>query len=152
MKKLVLCLFPVMLLAGCASTLDDQTYSRDEARRVQTIEFGTLEALDSVTLEGERSGISNVAGAVVGGIAGSTVGGGKGAQLTSVLGAIAGSVAGESIQERATRAPGLQLTVRLDTGGLISVVQEASDEERFEIGQRVRIVRSGGEVRVSPWQ
>lgn len=151
MKKLLLLLLPFSILAGCASSLDDQTYSRDEARKVQTVEFGTLEGINTVTLEGDSGGLSKFAGAIVGGIAGSTLGGGKGQSLTTAAGAIAGSVAGGAVEEKATRAKGLELTVRMDSGQLISVVQEASDEERFDIGGRVRLLRSGGNVRVTPW-
>lgn len=150
-KKLSLIFLPLLLLAGCASSLDDKTYSRGEAKRVHTIEFGTLEAINSVTIEGDRGNLSRFAGAVVGGIAGSSIGSGKGSQLGASIGAIAGSIAGGEVEERATRAAGLELTVRKDNGELISVVQEAVDDERFEIGQRVKLVRSRDGVRVTPW-
>lgn len=150
MKKLIALFLPLFVLAGCASSLDDKTYSRDEAKRVHTIEFGTLEAINNVKIEGDRGDLSKFAGAVVGGIAGSTVGSGKGSHLGASLGAIAGAVAGGEVEEHATRADGLELTVRKDSGELISIVQEAVDEERFEIGQRVKLVRSRDGIRVSP--
>lgn len=150
-KKLSVIFLPLFVLAGCASSLDDKTYSRDEAKRVHTIEFGTLEEINSVLIEGDRNNISKFAGAVVGGIAGSTVGSGTGRQLGTALGAIAGSVAGGEVEERATRAKGLELTVRKDSGEIISVVQEAVEEERFEIGQRVKLIRSRDGIRVTPW-
>ncbi|MCW8885595.1 MAG: glycine zipper 2TM domain-containing protein [Motiliproteus sp.] len=151
MNKLGAVMVALLMLSGCASTLDDKTYSRDDARRVQQVEFGTIEAITDVVIEGRRSGVSKVAGAVVGGIAGSSVGGGKGKDLTTALGAIAGTIAGEAIEERSTRANGQDLTVRMDRGELISVVQELTEQGRFRTGDRVRILRLNGEVRVSPW-
>lgn len=150
-KKLSVIFLPLLMLAGCASSLDDKTYSRDEAKRVHTIEFGTLEEINNVTIEGDRNNLSKVAGAIVGGIAGSTVGKGTGRQLGTALGAIVGGVAGGEVEERATRAKGLELTVRKDSGEIISVVQGAVEEERFEIGQRVKLIRSSDGVRVTPW-
>ncbi len=141
---------PLLFLAGCASSLDDKTYSRDEAKRVHTIEYGTLEGINVVQIEGDRGNLSKIAGAIVGGIAGSTVGSGTGRQLGTAIGAIGGSVAGGEIEERSTRAKGLELTVRKDSGEIISVVQEAVEEERFSIGQRVRLIRSQGGMRVTP--
>ncbi len=141
----------ILLVAGCASTLDDATYSRDQARRVQTVQFGTIEAINGVVIEGRRGVVGKVAGAVVGGIAGSGVGGGRGQDIATVLGAVAGTVVGETIEEQATRANGLDITVRMDRGELISVVQESTDQDRFRIGDRVRILRIDGDTRVAPW-
>jgi len=151
MAKLITALMMALVLLGCASSLDDKTYSRDQARRVQQVQFGTVEAITDVVIEGNRSGISKVAGAVVGGIAGSGAGGGTGQDLTTALGAIAGALAGEAIEEGMTRANGLDITVRMDRGELISIVQERAEDDRFRVGDRVRILKIDGSTRVSPW-
>ena len=44
-----------VLLSGCASNLTGDTYSRDEARRVQTVRTGTIVALRPVQIEGTLS-------------------------------------------------------------------------------------------------
>ena len=141
----------LLFLTGCASSLDGKTYSRDQARRVQTVQFGTIEAIIDVVIEGERGGASKVAGAVVGGIAGSGLGGGKGKELTTVLGVIAGAVAGGAVEEQVTRADAWDITVRMDRGRLISIVQERSEDDQFRVGDRVRILKIDGITRVSPW-
>ena len=41
-----------MLLTGCKSSLTGDSYSRDEARRVQTVRMGTIESLRPVKIEG----------------------------------------------------------------------------------------------------
>lgn len=46
-----------MLLTGCQSSLTGDSYSRDEARRVQTIRMGTIESLRPVKIEGTKTPI-----------------------------------------------------------------------------------------------
>jgi len=48
---------------------------------------------------------------------------------------------------RRTRKDALEITVKLDGGGLIAIVQEA--DEQFNPGEKVRIVEGGGTTRVS---
>jgi outer membrane lipoprotein SlyB len=43
-----------LLLGGCASSLTGDSYSRDEARRVQTVRMGTIESLRPVKIEAPR--------------------------------------------------------------------------------------------------
>ena len=142
-------LLPIAIVsAGCASGLGSGDYERREARRVYEVRMGVVESVRSVRLEGTESGVGAAAGAAVGGIAGSTVGGGKGQTIGAVLGAVAGGVAGAAAEEALTRKPGLEITVRLDSGRTIAVVQEDTGE-RFAIGDRVRVLESGGQARVS---
>lgn len=63
-----------LLLGGCQSSLTGDSYSRDEARRVQTVRMGTIESLRPVKIEGTKTPIGGGAGAIVGGVAGSAVG------------------------------------------------------------------------------
>lgn len=136
------------LLAGCASGLGGADYERTEARRVQEVKMGVVESVRSVKLEGTQSGVGAVAGGVVGGIAGSNVGGGKGSAIAATLGALAGGLAGAAAEEVATRKPGIEITVRLDGGRTIAIVQEDTGES-FNPGDRVRVLESGGQARVT---
>ena len=138
----------VLLLGGCAQGLGGGAYSRTEARRAMTVQFGTVESVRAVQLEGTKTPIGSVAGAAVGGIAGSSVGGGRGAAAAAVIGAVAGGVAGAAIEEGATRTRGVEVTVRLDDGQFLAVVQ-ADEGEAFRAGERVRVLRDAGTVRVS---
>ena len=59
-----------------------------------------------------------------------------------------GGVAGSAIEESVTRQPGLEITVRLDSGRMISVTQAA--DEPFYRGDRVRLLTSDdGTARVA---
>ena len=138
----------VFLLGGCAAGLGGGDYARAEARRAMTVQFGMVESVRAVQLEGTKTPVGPVAGAAVGGIAGSGVGGGRGAAIATVLGAVAGGVAGAAIEEGATRKPGVEVTVRLDNGEYLAVVQEDGGEQ-FRAGERVRILYDGGTTRVT---
>ena len=135
------------ILAACASSNSGNVYSRDEARRVQTVKTGVVESVRAVKLEGTKSPVGTIAGGAVGGIAGSSIGGGRGSMIGAVLGAVAGGLAGSAAEEAVTRKNALEITVKLDGGGLVAIVQEA--DEQFNAGDRVRIVENGGTSRVS---
>lgn len=136
-----------LFLVACASSNSGSVYSRDEARKVQTIRTGIVESVRQVKLEGTKSPVGTIAGGAVGGIAGSSVGGGRGSAIAAVIGAVAGGLAGSALEEGVTRKDGVEITVKLDGGSLIAVVQEA--DEIFSAGERVRIIESGGTARVS---
>jgi outer membrane lipoprotein SlyB len=135
------------VLSGCASTSSGSVYSSSQARQEQTVRMGVVESVRQVTIEGSRSGVGAMAGGVVGGVAGSNVGGGKGSSIGSVLGAVAGGVAGNAIEQGATKKQGLEITVKLDSGELRAITQEA--DEAFRPGERVRLLSGGGVTRVT---
>ena len=136
-----------LVLGACASSNSGSAYKRGETRQVQTVKMGVVESVRQVRLEGTKTPIGGGAGAVVGGVAGSSVGGGRGQIITSVLGAVVGGLAGAAAEEGLTRKDGVEITVKLDSGNMIAVAQEA--EEVFAPGDRVRIVESGGVARVT---
>lgn len=136
-------------LAGCASSLTGDTYSRDEARRAMVVRYATIDSMRLVKLEGTKSNIGTVAGGAVGGIAGSTIGSGKGSAVGAVIGAVAGGIAGAAVEEGVTRSQGIEITVRLENGSHMAIVQEYNGEN-FVPGQRVRLVQNGSTTRVTP--
>jgi outer membrane lipoprotein SlyB len=139
------------VLAGCAQpTLTGTTYSRGEVRQAQTVQMGYVESVTPVVIEGRTDGIVGVGtGAAVGGILGRGVGGGRGRDLATVAGVVAGGVAGQRVEEATSRRQGVELTVRLDSGRIVSVVQEADPNQDFWPGQPVRVLGQGGTMRVT---
>ncbi len=138
-----------LLRGGCASCLTGDSYSRDEARRVQTVRMGTIEALRPVKIEGTKTPIGGGAGAVVGGVAGSAIGGGRGSIVAAVIGAVAGGLAGSAAEEGITRTQGVEITVREDDGSTRAYVQAVQENEIFRVGERVRIMTVDGTSRVT---
>jgi outer membrane lipoprotein SlyB len=135
------------VLTGCAPGLGGGTYSRDQARREQSVRMGHVESVREVRLEGTRTAVGPAAGAVVGGIAGSTVGSGRGSAVAAVLGAVAGGVAGQAAEQGVTGRRGVEVTVKLDNGQMVAIMQEA--DEAFRPGDRVRILSDGSTSRVT---
>jgi len=138
-----------MLLTGCQSSLTGDSYSRDEARRVQTVRMGTIEALRPVKIEGTKTPIGGLAGAAVGGVGGSAIGGGRGSIVAAVIGAVAGGLAGSAAEEGLTRTQGVEITVREDDGSTRAYVQQVQENEVFRVGERVRIATVDGTSRVT---
>ena len=136
-----------LLVTACATSNSGSVYSRDEARRVQTVKTGVVESVRQVKLEGTKSPIGTVAGGAVGGIAGSSIGHGRGSAVGAVIGAVVGGIAGSAAEEGFTRKDALEITVKVDGGGLVAIVQEADDT--FKAGEKVRLIESGGTTRVS---
>ncbi|WP_366141919.1 glycine zipper 2TM domain-containing protein [Propionivibrio sp.] len=136
-----------LILAGCATSKSGDVYSRDQARREMLVRSGVVESIREVTMEGTQSGVGGLAGAAVGGVAGSNVGGGKGQIVGAIFGAVLGGMAGSAIEESASKKNALEITVRLDGGQLIAVVQEMG--EIFNPGERVRILSGNGSTRVT---
>jgi outer membrane lipoprotein SlyB len=151
MKKsgIALCiLFAVLLATGCASSRSGEVYSRDQARKAQTVQMGTVQSVKAVQIEGTKSPVGAIAGGAVGAGVGQAIGSGTGRTLATVLGAVGGAVAGSAVEEEVTKKDGLEITVRLDDRRLISVVQEA--DVYFQVGERVRIQTGpDGTTRVS---
>ncbi|MDM8349247.1 glycine zipper 2TM domain-containing protein [Pseudomonas sp. sp1636] len=138
-----------LALGGCASSLTGDSYSRDEARAVQTVRMGTIESLRPVKIEGTKTPIGAGAGAVVGGVAGSGVGGGRGSAVAAVIGAVAGGLIGAATEEGFTRTQGVEITVREDDGTMRAYVQAVEENQIFRVGQRVRIMTVNGTSRVA---
>jgi len=136
-----------VFLAACASSNSGSVYKRDDARKVQTVKTGIVESVRTVKLEGTKSPVGTIAGGAIGGIAGSQVGSGSGSSIMAIIGALAGGLAGSAAEEVMTRKDALEITVKLDGGGLIAIVQEG--DEKFNPGDTVRILENGSTSRVS---
>jgi outer membrane lipoprotein SlyB len=141
-----------LLLAACPSTpLTSDQYANYEAQRAQVVTYGTIEGVREVEIQGGPSGVGAVGGAVGGGIAGSAIGEGKGAALGAVAGAVAGGVAGDAIDSKLRKDNGVELTIKLESGTTIAIVQGISKKEKpFTMGERVKVLTSPtGNTRVT---
>lgn len=138
-----------LTMGGCTSSLQGDTYSRDDARTPQVVRMGSIETLRPVKIEGSKTPIGAGAGAVVGGVAGSSVGGGKGSIVAAVIGAVAGGLLGAATEEGFTRTQGVEITVKEDSGVTRAYVQQVEEGEIFRVGDRVRIMTVNGNARVA---
>jgi outer membrane lipoprotein SlyB len=147
-KSFLFALTAACSLAGCITHESANVYSKHEAGREQTVRMATVDSVRKVMLEGSQSGVGAAAGGAIGGISGSQVGHGAGSSVAAVLGSVAGGVAGNVLEHKATSKDALEITVKLDSGEMRAIVQEA--DQPFTPGQRVRLLSSGGVTRVVP--
>ncbi len=124
----------VMLIAGCAG----DRY-RTEPLPAEPERGAVVEAVRTVPLS-DRAGsyIGAVVGGGAGAAAGSTVGSGRGSQAATVAGAVAGTIAGSTLGGSVRVREGLEITVRLDSGRQLIVLQP--EGETFTPGERVRVI------------
>lgn len=135
-----------MFIIGCQTSQGGKTYTRGQAQTPMQVYYGTVLKVSDVTIESQPTGIGAGAGGVVGGVVGSTIGGGSGRVLATTAGALAGAAAGAAAEKVVGTKPGLEIEVELDDGRLMVIVQEKDDV--FNIGDRVRLIQSGGTMRV----
>ena len=145
--NILILLLTVTMLTACGSRYGGKTYSGSDARQAQTLKYGTVENVGMVTIRNDQSGLGILGGALVGGILGSFVGGGSGRIVGATGGAVLGGVAGAAGEEALNTREAHEITVKLEDGNTIVVVQEIDEE--FYAGDRVRVITaSDGSVRV----
>lgn len=146
MRNLTLALC-ALVLGGCAYHGGSADYRGYEVRGEQTVRFGVVETVREVRIQPRDTGLGGASGAVLGGIAGSHAGGGSGHVAGAVAGAILGGVIGQEVERSGNQRQGIEITVQLDSGRYIAIVQE--DDESFRSGDRVRILSGRGTTRVT---
>ena len=139
---------PLLLISCAQQSLTGDTYSRNEAGQAQSVQQGRITSIRYVKIEGETTA-GTILGGVAGGILGNQIGGGRGNTLATVGGAGLGAVAGSHAQQSMGSRQGLEIQVRIDGGGSLSVTQEANPRESFSVGDRVRVLGNGSRARIS---
>lgn len=137
------------LVAGCAPSIRGDAYQRGQVMNAQSVELGVVESTRPVQIEGRQSGAGAATGAVIGGLGGSQIGGSSSAHVAGgIIGAIIGGAIGNAVERDATKANGVEITVRLDSGRMLAIVQEGALEE-FRPGDRIRVLSDGYFTRVT---
>lgn len=138
----------VLTMSGCAtSPTSAHTVRRSETGMAHTFERGEVIYVRDVTIEGESQGLGALAGGAMGLAVGNLVGGGRGRDLSRVTGTIAGAAAGTAMEQAVTTVAGVEVTILLESGELVVVLQAA--DEVFRKGDSVRLIRrADGGVRV----
>lgn len=132
---------------GCAYHGGSGDYRGYEVGAEQSVRFGVVETVRDVRINPRETGVGAASGAVLGSVAGSHLGRGSGEIVGVIAGAIVGSIIGSQIEDQANQRPGIEVTVRLDSGRYIAVVQEP--DEAFRNGDRVRVLTGRGSTRVT---
>lgn len=149
-SQILIVLSAALLFSSCAQdSLTGNTYSRNEAGQAQSVSKGRITSIRPVKIEG-----GNQAGTLIGGLAGgalgSNIGSGRASNTAGAIGgALVGGAIGSHAQQNMGSRNGIEISVRLDQGGTVAVVQEVSPSEQFSVGDRVRVLYSGSRTRVA---
>ena len=146
-RKAIACIFAGALVTGCAYHAGSGDYRGYEVMGEQSVRFGVVEVVRPVRIQPMNTGIGTTSGAFIGGIAGSHVGGGSGQIVGAIAGTVLGSIIGYNAEQQANEIPGTEVTVLLDSGKYIAVVQQSG--EPFRPGERVRVLTGRDSVRVT---
>lgn len=134
----------LLLLCLCASVLwgcGGKTFSDGDIRATQSVRYGTVLDVTDVMVVEEPSLVGPGIGAAAGGLLGSAFGAGTGRTLFILGGAVLGADIGGGIDYRKRRYKALQITIELDSGNVLVVVQGYN--EYFVKGDKVRVLHMG---------
>jgi len=127
-------------VAGSASTGVSTSESRRERQRQlaqSCANCGTVEAVRTVELKGEGTGLGAVAGGVTGAVIGNQMGSGRGNTAMTVIGAAGGAFAGNEIEKNVKKRYAYRITVRMEDGTFRTVSQ--SQPPAVGVGDKVRV-------------
>ncbi|MCS3456711.1 glycine zipper 2TM domain-containing protein [Aeromonas rivuli] len=150
LQRLTLIALLATAITGCANSdvYSGDVYTKDRAKQVQTVNYGTIVSTRPVKIQAEENSIlGTIGGGVVGGLLGSTIGGGTGRSIAAAGGAIAGAAAGKAAGDKLNQVDGVELEIKQDNGGSIVVVQKA--DPSFQPGAKVRLTQGNGSVNVA---
>jgi outer membrane lipoprotein SlyB len=137
-----------LALGACTPKAGPSTFSQGEAGQVQQVQFGEITALRPVEIRPGQTRIGTIAGGALGAIAGSQIGNSTASNIAGgVGGAVAGGAVGSAVQG-SSRTNGMEITIRLDTGETVAIVQPG-DPRDFRVGDRVRVTGSAENARVT---
>jgi len=148
----ILLVLAAALTFGCAEmgTLGGTHYGETEGTVAsQSDHNGRISAIETVKVEDNyKFGIGTAVGAVAGGLLGSQVGSGRGRTAATIAGAAAGAAAGTVAESKMKKKDAQRVTVQMNTGGHVTILQPA--DSRLRNGMNVRVEGSGETARVVP--
>ncbi len=156
MKLFSILILSVALLftTSCTRQINPNIYQAGAVGEASQAYRGTIIGLRSVHIdESERLSQNTMGGglgAVAGGVLGSQIGGGKKAHVIGALaGALAGGMGGAYLQDKMGHQEGIEYTVELKNGKIMTVVQ--GPENVYAIEQPILVIISNkGRSRIIP--
>lgn len=135
-------------LSACTPAPTPSSFGQQESGRVVPVQFGKIIAVRGVEIRPGQTRLGTATGALLGGIAGSQIGSSTAANLAGgVGGAVAGGALGSAIQG-SRRTSGIELTIELDSGETVAIVQPG-DPRDFRVYDRVRLTGTAENARVT---
>ncbi len=130
----------LLLFSGCASNNYSKVPST-AAGVAHSVNTGTVVDTRKVNIEGQSTARGTVTGGIAGREIGRTIGRGDGSLIAGAGGAIIGAAVGHKVEKALSSKIAQEVTVELDDGGTVVIVQELEDPE-FIVGDRVAVLES----------
>jgi outer membrane lipoprotein SlyB len=147
----ILSIFAVIGLANCAQRPSQNTYTNEEVGKSSAISFGTILSTRQVDIIGNNTGAGGLIGTGVGAGVGSYAASGSGEGWAIAGGAIAGAIIGTVAEQAAVNRIGIEYTVVLESGVMLTLVQDlVKNELPIPQGTAVIVQNTGGFQRVLP--
>jgi outer membrane lipoprotein SlyB len=138
------CFAAAFAATGCAPVVAPPLYTAYDAGRPMTVEYGVVDTVRPVKIQGQPTGAGAAVGSTVGAIAGAAAGSNNsyyyssGSWWGAIAGALLGGMVGSAIEAGASQADGLEVRVQMDDGQTLVLIQGA--EESFQPGDQVEIL------------
>ncbi len=141
-KYLIALAFSLLGLSACTPDISAGSYTTNEVGAASETKQGTIINATPVNVSGSRSpGVGTLVGAVAGGVAGSAIGGSSRANILGGLGgAVLGGAAGNYAENKMSQQTGMQYSVRLRGGRIVTVTQGM--QPVLAAGQHVLVIFS----------
>lgn len=131
-----------LLMGGCAKEIGSDTYSDAEAGAIKQTYRGTVISARKVKVQGEdkleNNSLGLIGGGLAGGVLGSQIGKGRGSTVGMVAGAGAGALGGSLAQQALSKQEGMEYTVELTSGRIMTIVQGL--QPPLQVGQPVLVM------------
>ena len=152
-KIAVVLLSSVVLLSGCGRQISSNVYKAGAVGETSFTYQGVIVNARHVQVsEGEKLSDNTAGigmGALAGGLLGTQIGGGTGQIAATAGGAILGGIAGAYAEKALSDQTGMEYTVQLTNGQMLTVVQ--GPDPIYQAGQRVMVISSNdGRSRIVP--
>ena len=137
-----LALSSCLIVGGCTFPSKSVTVPRSQVGMLQNVDLGRVVQVRTVEIDGEKTLLGLTGGAALGGAAAYPgAGANTGDYVVQAAASVVGAIAGQAVEELATREQGQELTIVLDNGSTVVVVQE-TDDGFFREGDRVQVNHS----------
>ena len=112
------------------------------------VEYGVVQQSQIISSQTRSHPLRTVAAGALGGVVGHQFGNGKGQTAMTAAGAVAGAGVSRHRQSQQQVVPQLELTIKMQSGQLIQVVQQVDGSLTFSQGDKVRVLTSGSNTHV----
>lgn len=143
---------PAVASQQACNVLEGPRVNREQSQRVHAVRKGTVSSVRDVWIEPSQvvKATGTAVGASLGALAGAGIGDGRTRAAWVIVGTTAGAIGGNVAASTVGAERGLQLTISLDSGNQVSIVQPAS-YGKFAPGDRVDISGDyGAEIAYPP--